>query len=169
MTFPWSQSTSWPPTPASSHHWSESGVLPGPPLPLCHLQVSGSASHPHQTGGWRPRHQIPPEAQLCPAAGPIWMCSIWPLPACPLASPAASSLDLPAPTCSHSWPGPECVRWGGGGGAGPCSVREVGMGAGPSVSCCSSHWGSGGDFPGHPHPPREGEGALVSHRPGAGV
>ena len=114
MTFPWSQSTSWPPTPASSHHWSESGVLPGPPLPLCHLQVSGSASHPHQTGGWRPRHQIPPEAQLCPAAGPIWMCSIWPLPACPLASPAASSLDLPAPTCSHSWPGPECVRWGVG-------------------------------------------------------
>lgn len=85
------------------------------------------------------------------------MCSIWPLPACPLSSPAASSLDLPAPTCSHSWPGPECVLWGGGGGAGPCSVREVGMGRGPQLPVVHRTGALGGISLATPTPPGKGK------------
>ena len=143
------------------------------PCPLCHLRASGPAGCPRHTGGWRPGPQTPQEAQQCPGAGPhldlaFALRGHFRPPHRPLLQhPHWACPPLPAPQSSR-WP--LSVRLGGwGGGAGPCSVRDVGMGAGPSASCCSSPWGSGGDFPGHPHSPREGEGALVSHRPGAGA
>lgn len=65
------------------------------------------------------------------------------------------------------WLAPECMCWGAGGGAGPCQGSWDGGGALSFLLFIAL--GLWGGFPWPPPPPREGEGAWVSHRLGAGA
>lgn len=176
MILPWSQSSSWCPRPillpplvrVRSPARAPSSV---PALRAIFRPLDLPAAAARLEGGdLGPRH--PRQPSSAQEQGPIWIWHLLYVVTSGLPMVLSSNIltgpALPSPLPSPPL-APECVLGGMGGGAGPCSVRDVGMGAGPSASCCSSPWGSGGDFPGHPHSPREGEGALVSHRPGAGA
>lgn len=148
------------PTPSSGHHWSGSGVLPRPPLLLCHLQASGSAGHPHQTGGWRPGHQTPLEAQLCPAAGPC--LDVGRAPSGPFRPARCPLLPhphwiCPPPPAPHSWPGLECVCWGVGVGQAPVQSGKLGWGRGPQLPVVHRPGALGGISLATPTPPGKGK------------
>lgn len=151
-------------------HWPLVGSGVTRPLCSCAIfQASGSARPPPPDPvGDRAPDTL--KAQLCPAAEfPVWMWGVLHLApsTLPLSSPApASSLDLPAPTCSPLLAWPRVCMLGGGGGAGPCSVRKLGWGG--ALTPVVHRPGALGGFPWPPPTPREEEEALVSHRPGAG-
>lgn len=145
MTFPWSQSKavagwgavpSLPPHPsATAGQGLESCSHLLCPHVQCHLQASGPACYPWtrmEGGDWGPSK--PQEAQNARHRAPsgCGICTAWLLPASLSFSPPAS-LQLSSTGASPPPPpqlATKCVYWGTGGGAGPCWVREVGMGAG---------------------------------------
>ena len=144
------------PTPSSSHHWSGSGVLPRPPLLLCHLQASGSAGHPHQTGGWRPGHQTPLEASCALQQGLVWMWDV--LHLAPSGLPAVLSCRiLTGSARPHLLPTPglaSSVYVGGWGWGRPLFSQGSWDGGGALSFLLFIALGLWGGFPWPPPPPQ---------------
>lgn len=140
MIFPRSQSSSWLPTPC---------LAKDPSVPAAHAAFNLDRL---ERGG----------------LGPIWIRDLF----CLATSSFPINLRHPYWVCPQSlspsigWPLSVCVG-GLGGRAGLCQGSWDGGGALSFLLFIAL--GLWGGFPWPPPPPREGEGAWVSHRPGAGA